>query len=81
MPDPLPTFFGVYRAVVTSAADPTARQRLLVRVPDVLGDVDVWAEACIAAESASLPDTGALVWVAFESGSADRPVWLGRLAA
>lgn len=69
--------FGIYQAVVVSAADPTGRRRLLVTVPEVLGAATLWALPCVPAGSRATPRAGALVWVQFEAGNAARPVWVG----
>jgi hypothetical protein len=65
---------GVYRAVVASAMDPLRRSRVQVRVPqaNVSG---LWASP--SALGAPLPAVGSQVWIMFEGGSADRPVWFG----
>jgi Type VI secretion system/phage-baseplate injector OB domain len=68
--------FGIYRAVVVSAADPTGQRRLLVTVPEVLGAA-AWALPCVPARSRAMPRAGAVVWVQFEAGNAARPVWVG----
>ncbi|HEV2908942.1 MAG TPA: phage baseplate assembly protein V [Candidatus Eremiobacteraceae bacterium] len=65
---------GVYRAVVTSAMDPLRKSRVQVRVPqaNVSG---LWALPGV--QGASAPAAGAEVWVMFEGGVSDRPVWFG----
>jgi hypothetical protein len=68
--------FGIYRAVVVSAADPASQRRLLVTVPDVLEE-PAWALPCVPAGSRATPRAGAVVWVQFEAGNARRPVWVG----
>jgi Type VI secretion system/phage-baseplate injector OB domain len=68
--------FGIYRAVVVSAADPAGQRRLLVTLPEVLGAA-VWALPCVPAGSRATPRAGAAIWVQFEAGNADRPVWVG----
>lgn len=68
--------FGIYRAVVVSAADPAGQRRLLVSVPEVLGTA-VWALPCVPAGSRAMPRAGTFVWVQFEAGNATRPVWIG----
>lgn len=70
---------GVYRAVVDDAHDPLSRCRLRVTVPDA-GGVSAWAEACLPPVPAGLlamPEVGCLVWVQFEDGDRQRPVWTG----
>lgn len=67
---------GVFRGVVVLNVDPVARMRLLVQVPDA-GITSSWAAACLPAGIAALPSPGDHVWVTFENGDADRPVWFG----
>lgn len=75
-------FFGKYRAVVVDHDDPTSRGRLKVRVPAVLGSIEVWAMPCVpyAGEGVgfySLPEPDTGVWVEFEAGDPSFPVWTG----
>ena len=75
--------WGLYRGVVMSANDPQRRGRLKVKVPAVLGNtVTPWAEACLPASArnappATLPAAGTPVWIQFEAGDTDNPVWVG----
>ncbi len=73
-----------HRGEVVSNLDPKQRGRLQVRVPGVLGDREVWAWPCVPYAGASkgfffLPDRGTQVWVEFEAGDPDKPVWTGCL--
>jgi hypothetical protein len=68
--------FGIYRALVVSADDPTGQRRLLVTVPEVL-EAAVWALPCVPAGSRATPGAGSSVWVQFEAGNPARPVWVG----
>ena len=76
-------FFGKYRGVVTANTDPDSRGRLQVRVPEVRGDaVTEWAlPASPYAGSAvgffALPPVGANVWVEYEAGNLEVPIWSG----
>jgi Type VI secretion system/phage-baseplate injector OB domain len=53
------------------------KRRLQVVVSEVLGEAVIWAEACVAPGSRAQPKVGATVWIQFEGGNADRPVWIG----
>ena len=70
-------FFGLYRGIVASNADPTGKRRLRVQVPQVLFDqVTDWAwEQENAGQT--LPDVGDGVWIQFEGGDPSYPVWAG----
>jgi hypothetical protein len=77
---------GKYRGVVINNIDPTKRGRLLVEVPDALRNVpSTWAEACLplagmtglSMGSYFVPPVGAAVWIEFERGDVNRPIWTG----
>lgn len=76
-------FFGKYRGTVTANVDPLQRGRLQVQVSDVSGLVPkFWAEPClpfVGRQSGAwcLPQIGAGVWVEFEQGDPDHPIWTG----
>ena len=75
-------YFGKYRGTVSDNEDATNRGRLKVKVPAVLGDVEVWAMPCVpyAGEKVgfySLPPTGSGVWVEFEAGDPSYAIWTG----
>jgi hypothetical protein len=79
--EPMTDFYGKYRAVVTDDIDPSSDGRLKVDVPAV-GVAGVWAEASIPPVPQSLlriPAVGATVWVEFEAGDIDLPIWTGAL--
>ena len=80
----MPTqFFGKYRGVVTNIEDPLKIGRIRVHVPDALGEHDSgWAMPCahFAGKGLgffSLPTVGAGVWVEFEHGDPEYPIWTG----
>ncbi|MEL6603899.1 MAG: phage baseplate assembly protein V [Cyanobacteria bacterium J06614_10] len=76
-------FFGKYRGTVENNVDPQQRGRLQVSVPTVLGDGrSSWAMPCVAFAGPqvglfALPPSGAYVWVEFEAGDPDYPIWTG----
>lgn len=78
-----PTFYGKYRGVVTDNQDPNKLGRVRVNVQDVLGEKESgWAMPCVpyAGDGVGLyliPPVSALVWVEFEQGDPDYPIWTG----
>jgi hypothetical protein len=76
-------FYGKYRGIVVSNADPLNLGRVMAMVPEVLGEVPTgWASACApyAGPQAGLfaiPPIGAGVWIEFEAGDTSRPIWVG----
>jgi hypothetical protein len=80
------TYPGLYRGIVTLNMDPEFRGRLQLMIPDVLAfSPSTWAEPCSPLAGPTgppmgvymVPPPGAGVWVMFEHGDVNRPVWLG----
>ena len=76
-------YFGKYRGVVLTNIDPMQMGRIQVQVPDVLGPtLSSWAMPCVPFAGIQsgvfvTPQIGAGVWVEFEQGDADYPIWVG----
>lgn len=79
-------YLGKYRGTVVNNIDPEQRGRLIVSVPDALGPVpSTWAEPCAPLAGPTgppmgvymVPPIGAGVWVEFEHGDPDLPIWVG----
>ena|SRR2546422_6938747 len=75
-------YFGKYRGTVADNDDKTSRGRLKVKVPAILGTLEVWAMPCVpyAGKSVgfySLPAVGAGIWIEFEAGDPSYPIWTG----
>jgi uncharacterized protein involved in type VI secretion and phage assembly len=74
---------GKYRGTVANNVDPRRLGRLQVVVPTVLGDSRLsWAMPCVPYAGPgvgffALPPVDAPVWVEFEGGDPDHPVWVG----
>lgn len=69
------------RATVEDNLDPVASGRLRVRIPE-LGDQPVWAMPAVPFAGPkeglwTMPPIGANVWVEFEGGDTNRPIWSG----
>ena len=76
-------FYGKYRGIVTDIEDPWQIGRVRARVPDVMGDQESgWAMPSVPFGGSdmgffALPKTGAGVWIEFEHGDPDYPIWSG----
>jgi uncharacterized protein involved in type VI secretion and phage assembly len=77
------TFYGKYRGLVTDNRDPNNLGRVRAKVPEVSGDQPLgWATPCAPFGGNgfgffAIPDVGAGVWIEFECGDPDYPVWTG----
>jgi hypothetical protein len=77
------THYGKYRGSVVNNVDPLQLGRLQIRCPAVLGDsVLAWAMPCspYAGDGEGLfliPPRGANLWIEFEAGDPDKPIWAG----
>lgn len=78
-------FYGKYRGFIVDNADPEQLGRLKVTVPSVLGSdvVTGWAMPCVPyggnADQGFLfiPEINAGVWMEFEEGDLEFPIWVG----
>ncbi|MFO7634632.1 MAG: phage baseplate assembly protein V [Caldilinea sp.] len=76
-------FFGKYRGKVENNLDPLQLGRVQVSVPAVLGEGTLsWALPCAPFAGSgvgffAVPPTGANVWVEFEAGDPDYPIYAG----
>jgi hypothetical protein len=82
----LKKFYGKYRGTVVQNIDPELRGRIMCIVPDVLGLVpSSWCEACTPLAGPTgppmgvymVPPIGTGVWVEFEQGDPNKPIWTG----
>ena len=75
--------YGKFRGTVVNNVDPMQIGRLQVMVPDVSNVMlSSWAMPCVPVAGIntgmlSIPLIGAGVWIEFEQGDPDYPVWVG----
>jgi uncharacterized protein involved in type VI secretion and phage assembly len=76
-------YFGKYRGMVINNIDPMQMGRLMVQVPDISGLIpSTWAMPCFPVTGKQMgvwavPLIGSGVWVEFEQGDSDYPIWVG----
>jgi phage gp45-like len=76
-------FWGKYRGKITSSKDPLNLGRVQIEVPAVLGEGrNSWAMPCTPYAGKdigwfSVPPVGTNIWVEFEGGDPDYPIWSG----
>ena len=79
----MPQYFGKYRGTVANNIDPQQMGRVQVSVPSVLGGGQLsWAMPCVPYAGPgvgffAIPPNGANIWVEFEGGDPDYPIWSG----
>ena len=83
MPSTPPRFYGKYRGSVINTADPSQIGRIQVQVSDITGyKPSTWAMPCVPVAGIHagifvVPSIGSQVWVEFEQGNPDYPIWTG----
>lgn len=75
--------YGKYRGTVVDNIDPMQIGRIVALVPDALGLLpSSWAMPCLPAAGINMglftvPPIGAGVWIEFEKGDPEYPIWVG----
>ena len=76
-------YYGKYRGTVVNNIDPMQIGRIQAIVPDVSGVIPTsWAMPCLPVAGINtgvftVPPIGAGVWIEFEQGDPDYPIWVG----
>jgi hypothetical protein len=75
-------YLGKYRGLVVNNIDPLGIGRIQVNVPGVLTVLSSWALPCLPVAGfqmgiVTVPSPGSKVWVEFERGDPDYPIWTG----
>lgn len=79
----MPQLFGKYRGLVANNIDPMQMGRIQAIVPDVGNAIPTsWALPCVPMTGIQagvfvVPPIGAAVWIEFEQGNPDYPIWTG----
>jgi uncharacterized protein involved in type VI secretion and phage assembly len=79
-----PRYYGKYRATVLNPVDPLLQGRIQVQLSDRYGLFpSTWALPAVpfaakgSAGVIALPQLGSAVWIEFEAGDPDCPIWTG----
>ncbi|GHG00549.1 phage baseplate assembly protein V [Streptomyces zaomyceticus] len=75
-------YLGKYRGTVVNNIDPERRGRIQALVPDVSSIPSTWALPCLPLAGINtgvftVPPIGSGVWIEYEQGDTDHPVWVG----
>jgi uncharacterized protein involved in type VI secretion and phage assembly len=76
-------YYGKYRGTVINVEDPMRMGRIMAEVPQVYGLLpSTWAMPCVSFAGIqsgewAIPPLGAGVWMEFEQGDPNYPIWTG----
>ena len=76
-------YWGKYRGTVVNNIDPEQRGRIQAIVPAVTGLIlSTWALPCVPIAGKlegffAVPQIGSAVWMEYEDGDPDKPIWVG----
>ncbi len=74
---------GLFRGEVTNNIDPNRLGRVQIKLPSVFGtNTLTWAMPCVPYAGRGvgfffIPPVGAKLWIMFERGDPEHPVWMG----
>lgn len=75
-------FYGKYRGKVLENIDPMVMGRIMIEVPAIPAAISNWAMPCVPYAGPqvgfyAIPPISANVWVEFEGGDPNYPIWVG----
>lgn len=82
-PSSVTRYYGKYRGTVINVEDPMRMGRIMAEVPQVYGMLpSTWAMPCVSFAGIqsgewTIPPLGAGVWMEFEQGDPNYPIWTG----
>lgn len=70
--------FGKYKGICTNNNDPEGLLRIKVKIPGLFDEeLEEWAWPCLPPGVNTTPEIGQGVWVEFEAGDENAPIWSG----
>lgn len=71
-------YYGKYRAIVKDISDPLNMGRIKVICPSIYDEsLSPWCLPCFPSKFFSLPKLNDFVWIEFEEGNSQYPIWVG----
>lgn len=70
--------FGKYKGICTNNQDPGGLLRIKVKIPGLFDEeLEAWVLPCVPPGTITPPQSGQGVWVEFEAGDENAPIWSG----
>jgi Type VI secretion system/phage-baseplate injector OB domain len=74
-------YYGKFRGLVRNNIDPMGRGRIQAEVPSISETMLSWCTPCVPYSQdfreTAIPPVGTNVWIEFERGDLDFPIWSG----
>jgi len=71
-------FAGAYRGMVVDTRDPANRGSIKAKIPVITGDsTSEWIPPLVSGGYVVTPPLGSQVWIVFEAGDVNFPLWIG----
>ena len=81
MPEQMEKYYGKFRGRVLQNLDPLRLGRIQAEVPSISGMMPNWCMPCVPyaqdVRDDAIPPVGANVWIEFEGGDLNYPIWSG----
>lgn len=73
-------WYGMYKGICHNNVDPEGMGRIQATCPQIFGNNSTltgWAWPCVSPGTLKPPRLLEGVWLAFEDGDVDHPIWMG----